>query len=1267
MDFYKIKNNLNNKTGCKEIYPDFVVGKTSDLMIRANSFYAIWDEEAGLWSTNEYDVQRLVDDDLFNYLKKLKSKGDNYYVKTMKDFSSNIWVNFKKYLKSLSDNKITLDQKIIFSNQEVKKKDYASKKLNYPLVKGKHKAWDEIINTLYNKEEKQKIEWAIGCIVSGDSKTIQKFLVLYGSPGSGKGTLINIIQMLFDGYYKVFDAKALTISNNQFSTEVFKTNPLVAIQHDGDLSKIEDNTKLNSIISHEEIIINEKNKPTYSSKLNAFLIMASNKPVKITDAQSGIIRRLIDVQPSGEKINQKRYTELMSQVEFELGEIAEHCLSVYAKLGKHYYDGYKPINMMFKTDVFFNFIEENYLVFKEEDGIPLKQAYTMYNEYCSFASVSYKLPYHSFREELKNYFKNFDDIARINNKQVRSYYSGFLENKILKNEIKEEVQVFSIDLKSRKSILDKYCSEQKAQYANEEELPMYKWSNIKTKLKDIDTKKLHYVQLQKNHIVIDFDIKDINNKKSLSLNLEEASKWPKTYAEISKGGQGIHLHYIYTGDIDKLQSVYSEGIEIKTPKGNASLRRKLTKCNNEEISEISSGLPLRSKNMVNFEAIKNEKALRTLITKGLRKEYLPGTKPSIDFIYKNLNDAYNSGINYDVTNLRPDILQFALNSTNQSEYCVEKVSNMKFKSEEISEENINYDETIPIFFDVEVYPNLFLICWKYAGNDNIVRMFNPTASEVGDLLKMKLIGFNCRRYDNHILYGAYLGYNNEQLFELSQRIINNSPNALFAEAYSLSYTDVYDFSNEKKSLKQFEVDLNISHQEINFPWDEPLDKSNWDLVASYCDNDVKATEIVFESKDTDWVARQILSKLSGKSLNDTTQNHAAAFLFEGNKKPQSEFIYTDLSKEFPGYKYSFGKSEYRGIDPSEGGYVYSKPGMYGNVALLDIVSLHPTSAIILKIFGEKYTKRFHELKEARVHVKHNDLKSLKNLLNGVIYDFINSESFNGITMDDLAYSLKIIINIVYGMTSAKYDNIFKDINNVDNIVAKRGSLFMIDLQYALEERGAKLIHIKTDSVKIADATEEIIDFIMKFGEKYGYAFEYEELYDKLCLVNKSTYIAKIKWNPKEKNIGKWTATGDQFKRPYVFKKLFSKEEITPEDLKEKRSVKSEMYLNLNENTEEDTFKFIGKVGSFYPIKDGCGGGILLRKANDKYYSVQNTKYYRWLETEVVDTLENYNVINYDFFEKEKEKAIADISIYGDIEWFTSNEPYNELTNKISSF
>lgn len=1242
MDFFQIKER-STKKGVLEIYPDFRVCRSKDLMIRGRSFYAIWDEESQMWSTDEYDVQRLVDKELLEYKKKVETRTtDHIKLKLMSDFSSGVWKDFRNYVQNLSDNAHQLDENLTFSNTKVKKTDYVSKRLPYPLEEGSIDAYDELIGTLYDPEERAKLEWAIGAIVAGEAKNIQKFIVIYGEAGAGKSTILNIIQKLFQGYYTTFEAKALTSSSNAFSTEVFKGNPLVAIQHDGDLSKIEDNTKLNSIVSHEEMTMNEKYKPSYTSRINSFLFMATNRPVKITDAKSGIIRRLIDVKPSGRRIPAKHYHTLMQQIDFELGAISSHCLSVYRKMGKNYYNSYRPLEMMFTTDVFFNFVEAHYHIFKEQDGVSLSQAYQMYKTYCEDSLVEHKLPRYKFREELKNYFKTFDLVTRINNRQVRSYYSGFLSDKFTTISEEPEEVPNSLVLDSDESLLDDILSECPAQYATTSGVPLMKWDNVKTTLKDIDTKKLHYVKVPLNHIVIDFDLKDDNGEKSLDKNIEAASKWPPTYAEFSKSGKGIHLHYIYDGDPEKLSRIYEEDIEIKVFVGNSSLRRKLTKCNNIPIATINSGLPLKGEKMINFDAVKSERSLRNLINRNLNKEIHPATKPSIDFIHKILEDAYNSGLKYDVTDMRPKILAFANNSTNQAEYCVKLVAQMKFKSDNNSIGGSDYENDEIAFFDVEVFPNLFVVVWKFEGKDKEpVIMINPTPSEIEEILKLKLVGFNCRRYDNHILYARYIGYDNKQLFELSQKIINNSRNAFFGEAYNISYTDIYDFSSKKQSLKKFQIELGIHHKELGIKWDEPVPEEMWPLVVEYCVNDVMATEAVFNARKQDFIARQILADLSGLSVNDTTQNHTAKIIFGNDPKPQSKFIYTDLSEMFPGYKFENGKSEYRGEDPKEGGYVYAEPGMYTNVALLDVASMHPNSLINMNMFGP-YTKNYKELMDARLAIKHKEFDRAKNMLGGILGKYLKNEE----DADALSYALKIVINIVYGLTSAKFDNKFRDPRNIDNIVAKRGALFMIDLKHEVQKRGWTVAHIKTDSIKIPEANKDIIDFVIEFGKKYGYDFEHEVTYEKLCLVNDAVYIAK------DTN-GKWHAIGAQFSHPYVFKTLFSGEPIEFNDLCETKAVTTALYLDMNEDLPdgEHDYHFVGKAGLFCPIKPGAGGGLLMREKEGKYYAATGTKGYRWLEAEMVKELNKEDDIDLTYHRTLVDKAIATISKYGDFECF----------------
>lgn len=910
LDFMRI--GIRNTKNSTEIYPTFDVRKSKDLMIRGGDFYAIWDEENKMWSTDEDDVIRLIDNELQKYANEHGSRfGENVRILWMWDSDTGSIDRWHRYCqKQARDSFDMLDEELIFANTEITREKHASKKLNYPLQEGSIDAYDKLIGTLYSEEERHKLEWAIGSIVSGDSKEIQKFMVLYGAAGTGKSTILNIIQMLFEGYYTVFDAKALGNANSSFALEPFTCNPLVAIQHDGDLSKIEDNTRLNSLVSHELMNINEKFKRSYPMRFKAFLFLGTNKHVKITDGKSGLLRRLIDVSPSGKKVSQREYKHLMKQIEFELGAIAHHCLNVYSE-DPDYYNDYVPRSMMSATNDFYNFVIDSFSVFKKEDGTTLKAAWEMYKNYVDEAKVPYPFSKRNFKEELRNYFENYEEnVETEDGTKLRSYYSGFrtdiFEEEMgysqkKKQEKKQEENtptVKLIEFKEIESIFDKLYSDCPAQYASDKGTPMKKWDEVESRLSDIDTRSLHYAKVpEENHIVIDFDLKDESGEKSFERNLAEASKWPPTYAELSKSGAGIHLHYIYNGDVSQLSRIYDEDIEVKVFNGNSSLRRMLTKCNDLPIATLSSGLPLKEvKKVINFEGIQNEKMLRSVIKKHLNKEIMHATKPSIDMIYKLLDDAYESGLGYDVSDMKNAIIAFAASSTNQADTCLKMVSKMKFKSEEVNETVAEGDDLV--FYDIECFPNLFLVNYKFAGEGKpVVRLINPKPHEIENLVKFRLVDYNGRRYDRHLLYGAMLGYTNEQLYNLSQKIINSSKGeqnrAFFREAYSLGYVDVYDFAAKKQSLKKWEIELNLKHHELGLPWDEPVPEELWTKVAEYCDDDVLATEAVFNHLKGDFTARQILADLAGMPIDTPTNTLTTRIIFGKEKHPR--LVYTDLA------------------------------------------------------------------------------------------------------------------------------------------------------------------------------------------------------------------------------------------------------------------------------------------------------------------------------------------------------------------------------------
>ena len=1299
MDFVKAATRALRGGGI-EVYPKFLICPTKDLMIRGRDFYAVWLDKEHRWTTDEFEVIAAIDE----MLREKAEEVGAVSVAWMWDADTKSIDRWHYYCtKQQHDHWKMLDSKLMFQGEDVKREDYVTKQLPYKLEPGDMSAYEELISTLYAPTERQKFEWMIGSILAGDSRTRDKCYVFYGAPKTGKSTALSIVESLFPGYCSAFSAKTVAERSNAFPLEQFKANPLVAIDHDGNLSRAEENSILNKLISHEPVMVNEKHKSTYQAVFQTVLLIATNSPVKITDSNSGMLRRLIDINPTGKKVSVNRYYKLISDIGFELGAIAYHCLNVFNE-NPHIYDDYEAREMMALSNDFYDFMIDMYYEFSEADTTTLAYAYSKYLEYCTGANIN-PMKKKDFKAELKSYFETFAE--RFGDKWY--VYTGFLKNKFntsistIANEPPKKEGPW-LKMNRTKSLFDEVMKDCPAQLTTSQGTPKKKWDNVTTTLKDIDTKELHFVKVPENHIVLDFDLTDENGNKSFEKNLEAASKFPETYAELSKSGQGIHLHYTYNGDVSKLSRFYEDKIEVKVFTGNSSLRRKLTKCNDIPIKPISWNLPVKGDTSVlQASEVKTEQHLRCLIKKCLAKEY-GSTTCNVDFIAKLLSDSYDKvGFKYDVSDMAPLIYAFAANATNQAAKCIQTYAKMKFKSKDYEDADgvVNnpdsVDMTAPIaFFDVEVFPNLFLICWKEQGEGKpFHKLFNPEPKVIQEFIKLRLIGFNNRKYDNHMVYARLLGYSENEIFRLSDNLINKkSKNSLFGQAYNLSYTDVYDFSSatNKKSLKKWEIELGLHHQEFNWPWNKPLPQEMWEKAAEYCCNDVDATEKVFNHLGEDWLARQILAKLTGLTVNDTTNTLSARFIFGDDRHPQSQFNYRHMGDVpenatndivitksgqvftnvgdpkwnkftpdgkcwFPDYKFEFGKSLYRGEDPKEGGYVYAEPGIWLMVALLDVESMHPSSAIAEELFG-KYTQKFEDVKKMRLLIKHKEFEEAAKMFDGALKEYLKDKTM----AKGLANALKTVINSVYGLTSAHFDNLFRDPRNIDNIVAKRGALFMINLKHEVQDRGFTVAHIKTDSIKIPNATPEIIRFVMDYGLAYGYKFAHEATYDRMCLVNNSVYIAKYATkedciatygycpSDNEDHGGEWTATGAQFQHPYVFKKCFTGEEIDIGDMAETKQAAVPMYLDMSSDPDKPQLQFVGKIGQFTPVT--TGGGVALKEmplpdGTVKYDAVNGTKGWRWVETE--EFLKNGKIEDIDrsYYDKLANDAIDQINKYGD--------------------
>ena len=1319
-DFLKVTKTFRNS---RYYYKPTFITKTSikDLLVRGQAFYAVFDHSTGFWTKEKARLIEMIDEQVREYAENdvgnsiLSDEAHGPVIVQMADSANHIVEQFDRFCKTLGDNQEhMLDMKMLFSNSEVSRKDYATKTLDYPLQYCPTPYYDALCETLYLPDEREKWEWAVGCMIAGESSKIQKMFAFYGEPGTGKSTIISGIlakQVMGGrkaGYAVKFEAVNL-VGGNEFGTDFLENDSILAYDDDAELDKINARSTLNKIVSHETVRVNCKFKSPFMTNPNCIVFVGTNDPIQLSP-NSGMRRRLIDIRPTGNLVSADMYDECMEHIPFEKSGIAWRCLQVYKKLGRHYYDHYIAEDMLARTSPFHNFVVENVMELK--DGISLAKAYDMYVSYAEICKYKNVIVRYKFRDTLKLYYDKYSD----------GKFEGFRWEKI--GEKRPETVKIDIcgwlKFDKTNSLFDKKFAGQPAQYANEEGLPSYKWSNVNTTLSDISTNKLHYVKMPEEIICLDFDIRGEDGEKSFEKNLEAASKFPPTYAELSKSGCGIHLHYIYTGgDPKELSRIYEDNVEVKVFTGNSALRRCLTKCNDIPIAELSSGLPMKvkgGKNMVDWDGFKNEKILRAMIIKNLKKEYHPATKPSIDYIDKLLSDAYDSGVSYDVRDMQNDILAFAMGSTNKADYCVELVSRMHFCSKDILEnerelENNTIDENAPIvFFDVEIAPSYkqyveycnnngidinpeipkdskahFLICWKYRGDGKkIQKMLDPKPEEVEALFKYRLIGFNNRDYDNHMVWAASQGYTPSELYSLNSKIIvEKDRKAKFGQAYNISYTDIYDFAagDNKMGLKKYEIKLHLDHVEWDRPWYEPIPDDRLVDWVNYCSNDVLSTEVVFDYLKDDYEAREILAKLAGGTVNDTTNSLTTKLLTHDIPDPQSQYIYTDLSTIFPGYEYhpegidkerystepgtkiSTRKSIYMGEDPSEGGFANCpQPGVYFKVGLFDIVSMHPHSAIRLKIFGEEITKRFENLVEGRVAVKHirevgdDAYKEAIRRLGPII-----EEIFDGVKPEDVkakakavANALKTAINSVYGLTSAKFDNKLRDPKNVDNIVAKYGALFMITLKHKVQEMGYTVVHIKTDSIKIANVDDNIKKFIMDFGKKYGFTFEHEATYSKMCIVDDAQYVAyEVEADGEKLKEPFWTVTGAKFAPPYLFKNLFTHEEVVFDDYPEIKSVSdAAIYIST-----DGTDKFIGRIGSFVAVKEGYGGE-LVRVKGDKRSAVTGTKGYLWNESEIIR--KHPDRLDLDYYRNECDKAIEAINEYYPFDDFVNCVPMDFL-------
>lgn len=273
--------------------------------------------------------------------------------------------------------------------------------------------------------------------------------------------------------------------------------------------------------------------------------------------------------------------------------------------------------------------------------------------------------------------------------------------------------------------------------------------------------------------------------------------------------------------------------------------------------------------MINIEGFKNEQSLRTTIKRNLEKEYHHDTRSSIDFINKLLSDAYASDKAYDVSDMRNAVYSFAAQSTNQADYCLRLVSKMKFKSEEPAVALTN-DEKPLVFYDCEVFPNLFLVNWKVQGEGKpIVRLINPRPQDIEELIKFRLVGFNCQE-----VYSLFTDGPQNLLVELNAGNIDLENNI----TYKVTCTASFDSGLTASAESEFDVGWTEQTYGINAEIGYDSDTYSCSIRAYCADEENKlipGVTLAIYRRDYTGELIEIASELDNSSYTYVTDPHPA--------------------------------------------------------------------------------------------------------------------------------------------------------------------------------------------------------------------------------------------------------------------------------------------------------------------------------------------------------------------------------------------------------
>ena len=400
-------------------------------------------------------------------------------------------------------------------------------------------------------------------------------------------------------------------------------------------------------------------------------------------------------------------------------------------------------------------------------------------------------------------------------------------------------------------------------------------------------------------------------------------------------------------------------------------------------------------------------------------------------------------------------------------------------------------------YDIEVFKEDWLIVMKEVGTKRLFIAHNDIEELKENLTHCQcLIGFNNYNYDDLILYALIkLNYNNNQIYELSQAIINGEQIHFRNAMNSVVTLDCIQELQMGVGLKATECNRGKSIKETTVPFDidRKLTMEELSEVCDYCYYDVLNTEDVFNLRRDYFMAKLDIRKefnLNRSMIKKTRASLASEVLKADPKhlpknaikdrlnityinKIKWENIPFELINFYNQIKLDFSKGvpyeelEKRNIKimVNDVEHTYGFGGTHagrkafkceGNILYFDVSSFYPSLMIEYNFLSRacENPSDFKNLYDTRFKLKHEGNK--------------------------MEYIYKILLNAIYGATKDKYSKMFDPVQA--NNICINGQLLLTDLIVRLSPYST-LIQSNTDGIIFAYDDKDL-DTILKIKSEW---------------------------------------------------------------------------------------------------------------------------------------------------------------------------------------